>query len=238
MTKQELIQYILRQLGSPVIHIEIAQEQIEDVINDALDLFREYHADALKLKWKDVPLVVETQDYTLDSDVFAIVDIYGQKNLQTLDYSDDEGMLLKSMYVGNTGFFNDQYRATDIEVMRQTYQLYMSQIKREYLFDYSYLERNLKFLVDIDEAETVKVLCQCFLNSEDSNFSSYWFRKFCTAHSGLAWAQNIGKYSSVSLPGGGSFNYQDIFSKYNEMRQELEEQIVERYSDTLFMEIG
>ena len=238
MTKIELIRYIKRQLGHPVINIEIADEQIEDIINDTLDLFHEYHMDALKLKWKETSLIAGTQNYTMDSDVFSIVDIFGYKNQNLIGIEDDQGMLLKSAYVGNVGYFADQYSAPDIEVIRQQYQLFMSSIRRDYLFNYSYLEKQLKFLVDIQANETVNVLCNCFVDSEDYNYSSLWFRKYCVAMSGLAWSQNIGKYSGTTLPGNSSFNYNDIFNKYETLRIELNEQILERYSVPYGIEIG
>ena len=237
MNKQQLIQYVLRKLGHPVIHIEIAQEQIEDCINDALDLFREYHSDALKLKFKEIDLVAGTKEYTMDSDVFSIVDIFGERNLKLFNDSEDEGYLLKSAYVGNTGLFDSEFNAVDMEVIRQRYSLYRSTINRDYLFDYSYLEKKLIFLVDIDTAETVSVLCNCYLDSSDANYSSLWLRNYVTALCGLAWAQNIGKYQ-VTLPGNVTMNYNDIFNKYDALRQELEENIIERYSSTLDIFIG
>lgn len=46
-TRQELIDYCLRKLGAPVLEINVAQEQIEDLVDDALQLFNERHFDGV-----------------------------------------------------------------------------------------------------------------------------------------------------------------------------------------------
>lgn len=46
-TRQELIDYCLRKLGAPVLEINVAEEQIEDLVDDALQLFQERHFDGV-----------------------------------------------------------------------------------------------------------------------------------------------------------------------------------------------
>jgi hypothetical protein len=54
-TRQELIEYCLRQLGAPVLEINVADEQIDDIVDDALQYFNERHYDGVErmyLKYK------------------------------------------------------------------------------------------------------------------------------------------------------------------------------------------
>jgi hypothetical protein len=46
-SRQELIDYCLRKLGAPVLEINVAQEQVEDLVDDALQLFQERHFDGV-----------------------------------------------------------------------------------------------------------------------------------------------------------------------------------------------
>lgn len=46
-TRQELIDYCKRKLGSPVLEINVADEQIEDLVDDAVQLFQERHFDGV-----------------------------------------------------------------------------------------------------------------------------------------------------------------------------------------------
>lgn len=46
-TRKELIDYCLRKLGAPVLEINVAQEQIEDLVDDAVQYFQERHFDGV-----------------------------------------------------------------------------------------------------------------------------------------------------------------------------------------------
>tara|TARA_X000000368_G_scaffold311642_1_gene249467 strand:- start:2450 stop:3295 length:846 start_codon:yes stop_codon:yes gene_type:complete len=47
-SKQELKDYCLRQLGAPVLEINVADEQVDDLLDDALQLFHERHFDGVE----------------------------------------------------------------------------------------------------------------------------------------------------------------------------------------------
>jgi hypothetical protein len=46
-TRQELIDYCKRKLGAPVLEINVAEEQIEDLVDDAVQFFQERHFDGV-----------------------------------------------------------------------------------------------------------------------------------------------------------------------------------------------
>jgi hypothetical protein len=46
-SRQELVDYCLRKLGAPVLEVNVAEEQIDDLVDDALQLFRERHFDGV-----------------------------------------------------------------------------------------------------------------------------------------------------------------------------------------------
>jgi hypothetical protein len=54
-SRQELIDYCLRRLGSPVLEINVDDDQIDDLVDDALQYFQERHFDGVErmyLKYK------------------------------------------------------------------------------------------------------------------------------------------------------------------------------------------
>ena len=46
-TRQELIDYCKRKLGAPVLEINVADEQIDDLVDDAVQFFQERHFDGV-----------------------------------------------------------------------------------------------------------------------------------------------------------------------------------------------
>ena len=54
-TRQDLIDYSLRKLGAPVLEINVSDEQVDDAVDDAIQLFHERHFDGVErmyLKYK------------------------------------------------------------------------------------------------------------------------------------------------------------------------------------------
>lgn len=47
-SRQELIDYCLRRLGAPVLEINVADDQIDDLVDDALQYFHERHFDGVE----------------------------------------------------------------------------------------------------------------------------------------------------------------------------------------------
>lgn len=47
-SRQELVDYCLRQLGAPVLEINVADEQIDDLVDDAIQFFQERHFDGVE----------------------------------------------------------------------------------------------------------------------------------------------------------------------------------------------
>ena len=46
-SRSELINYCKRQLGAPVLEINVADEQLDDLVDDALQFFHERHFDGV-----------------------------------------------------------------------------------------------------------------------------------------------------------------------------------------------
>ena len=54
-SRTELVDYCKRQLGAPVLEINVADEQVDDLVDDALQYFHERHFDGVSqtfLKYK------------------------------------------------------------------------------------------------------------------------------------------------------------------------------------------
>ena len=129
-SRQELIDYALRQLGAPVLEINVSEEQIDDRLDDALQYFNERHFDGVEkmfLKYKI------TQD---DIDTGRGRNVTTQKTdtnagatpaSRTLDFDEGRGYLtvpdhiigvqgvlpISNTYVGNMFGFRYQFFLND-----------------------------------------------------------------------------------------------------------------------------
>ena len=47
-SRSTLIDYCMRSLGAPVVEINVDEDQVEDRIDEALQFYQHYHADAIE----------------------------------------------------------------------------------------------------------------------------------------------------------------------------------------------
>ena len=45
--RQELVEYALRRLGAPILEINVADEQLDDILDDTIQYFQERHYDGV-----------------------------------------------------------------------------------------------------------------------------------------------------------------------------------------------
>ena len=56
------IEYCKRQLGAPVLEINVADEQIEDIVDDAIQFFQERHFDGVYQSYRKYAITQEDID--------------------------------------------------------------------------------------------------------------------------------------------------------------------------------
>ena len=61
-TRQELIDYCFRKLGAPVLEINVDDDQVDDLVDDALQLFGERHFDGIERMYLKYELTQEDID--------------------------------------------------------------------------------------------------------------------------------------------------------------------------------
>ena len=58
-SRQDLAEYCLRQLGHPVIQVNVSEEQVSDRIDDALQKYYEFHGDGSQRAYLKHQLTVD-----------------------------------------------------------------------------------------------------------------------------------------------------------------------------------
>ena len=61
-TRQELIDYCFRKLGAPVLEINVDDDQVDDLVDDAIQLFNERHFDGIERMYLKYQLTQEDID--------------------------------------------------------------------------------------------------------------------------------------------------------------------------------
>lgn len=80
-TRQELVEYALRRLGAPVLEINVADEQLDDILDDTIQHFQERHYDGVVRTYLKYELTQEDIDRGSDFDPFVNPEIELTQNV-------------------------------------------------------------------------------------------------------------------------------------------------------------
>jgi hypothetical protein len=228
MTLSELKSYIKRRLGDPVINIEIDDTQLTDCILDAIQRFTEKHYDAVDIGWIFLDAEEGTKSYTLDDN---IQDVTACLSVSSLIYMNDEPLLMKKPYVGDT--LEPYFDLVSSEVFRQNLKNIDEFFQFQHLYDYNTTTKKFKLEVAPEEDEQLALRVFSSYTDLTEVYGNRWLKQYCVALGGIQWATNISKYNGATLPGGVSFNSAEIEARYKEMKAELELSLDEEYSEPI-----
>ena len=159
-TREQFKQFCLRQLGAPVIDVNVDDEQVEDRIDEALQYFRDYHFDGTeRVFYKHVLTATDKANgyISLPDNIVGVVRIfdigssYQTTNLFSIRYQ----MHLNDLFdFSSTSYVNYVMAMTHIEsleqifVGRQPIRFHKHTNKLYIDVDYSFIETGNYIIVD------------------------------------------------------------------------------------------
>jgi hypothetical protein len=234
-TRQQFKGYVLRRLGSPVIDINVDDEQVEDRIDDALAKFRDYHYDGTEHVY--YPHILTATDITNKyitlpenmigvTRVFDINDSYSATNLFNVRYQ---------------LHLNELFNVTSVSV--QPYVAAMQHIAfLEEVFvgkkPIRYNRHMDRLYIDMSWSEDVVagqyIIIDGYRTIDPETYPDVWddpwLKKYSTALVKRQWGENLKKFEGMQLPGGVTFNGQKIWEEAIEEINKLEEEVIMDYS--------
>ena len=236
-SRESLIEYALRKLGKPVIEINVDCEQLEDRLDEALELWQEFHMDATEKVYEPYQLTADdiTNQYiTFDSDVYTSIT-----------------RVLPDNDAGGSGMFNLEY-----QLRLQDYTAFGSATWGDNITGYKMYHQHLSLLnevligetpirytrhadklyldwdwtVDAVEGEYIVVEAHKIIDPSSFTkvYNDIWLKKYMVELVREQWGQNLSKFAGVQLPGGvtldGPSIKQDAQQNLERLREELKDQ--------------
>lgn len=221
-TRDELIDYCLRALGSPVIEINVDDDQVDDRVDEALQWFREHHPDGNRRFYISHQLTQEnlsTQSISLgNTDVMSVVRMLPVNTVsQTTNFFDIKyQMMLNDItdlnnYAGDIAYY---------EQMQQHLSLLDMKLSGMPEVTFSRQENTIKFYlsdekVSVGDYVVLEVYGVRTPSSSGADYNSLWNHKFLkeylTALIKKQWGQNLLKFEGMQLPGGVTISGRQIY---------------------------
>ena len=233
-TRADFKEYCLRKLGKPVIEINVDDDQVDDRVDEALLYFADYHFDGTEktyYKYQVQQTDIDNKYVTLPDNIIGAVNIFpiGQglntNNLFNIRYQ----IALNDLYTLTSVSMVPYYMALShvqfLEQMlvgQQPFR-YNRHVNRFYI-DTDWTLFNVHDYVIIEAYQVVDP------NVFTKTWGDRWLARYATALIKQQWGSNIKKYQGMQLPGGLTFNGQQIYNEATEERKELESEMISSYS--------
>jgi len=256
-SRQNLIDYCLRRLGHPVIEINVDDQQLEDRVDDALQLFREYTADGSRRVY--FPVQITAQHI---SDKY--IDLSNPTGSAETEFSGRILDVVKVFMIGdstsNVNFFDIKYQmrlndladlATGVgelayyEHMQQYLAMIDLKLTGQPQIQYNrYLDRlfifgDLNSKGDLKAGDFIMVEMYVELNeSVTSQYDNLFLKNYTTALIKKQWGENLSKFEGMTLPGGVTLNGRQIIDDAKEELEKEHEKLRNEYDNPPFFFMG
>lgn len=227
-TRQGLIDYCLRELGAPVVEVNIAESQIEDRVDEAIEYWRQHHYDGIE----KVYLKHEVTEQDIQNKYIPINDlIYGVTRVFPIATGTST----------SKSIFDLQYqlRLNDLYDLTSTSVIYYTQVMSHLaLLDltlngkplYRFNRLTNKLYIDENWQENIAagtfLLVECYRVLDPTTaprmFGESWLKHYTTALLKKQWATNLKKFQGLQLPGGVTIDGDKLYSEAKEEIEKLE----------------
>ena len=246
-TKTDFKNWILRQLGYPLVTPEIRDQNLDDCINDALEQFTEYAAQDQQCYAINLKDYIMDKGYIMPSNVQAIVQLYDY-GVHGSSTNGINPFAFNYMMV-NGGFVPAPFTGRSARSGWIDYHMAMSWLDLTYQmtgkgFEWNYNPRTklLKLTPDpiryfrLDpgaggyESEGCWILCDCLcLRSDQENYGQTWVKRMALAKAKIYIGNIRMTYTGVNLPGGAQINGAQILQQGNAEQDALRLELTQRY---------
>ena len=257
-SRQQLIDYSLRKLGFPVLEINVDDDQIDDLVDDALQYFQERHFDGIErtfLKHEITEDNLETfrsgittttatsgigvtnPSFTETQNFLQLPDhVLGVEKVFKMDQSTISSGLFNIKY---QIFLNDLYYYGALDLMNYAMvKTYLEDLSRLITPDVQlrFNKRKHRLYMDIDWEQVSNdtfLIIDCYRLVDPASasdvYNDWWLKRYLVATIKKQWGQNLMKFQGVMLPGGVSLNGRQIFDDAVREIEQIEYELKTEY---------
>ena len=253
-SRADLITYCKRQLGEPVLQVNIDDEQVNNVIDDTYQFFQENCYNGMErcflrhkitdeditrfdskattssgtTDWEESTNYIPIPDHVVGiSKVYGLVSNSIRSNLFGVEYQ----MFLNDLYAFGSldivnYFMNKQYLETlDMILNNGAFQQFRYTQRRDRL----YLDIKKSFL---NKERYLVIEAHRMIDPTDATEmnNDMFVKKYATALMKRQWGQNLIKYNNVQLPGGITLNGRELYTDALGEIEKIESEVLSKYA--------
>lgn len=252
-SRESLIQYCLRQLGSPVVDINVDWQQCEDRLDDALQYFTERHFDGVekvffKYQLTDTDITnryIDTESITSPNEtdgptgkqIVSVIKVMQFGAFANINMFDVRYQLALTDYFGINRNLSGTYSMglASYDSTKRYIQLIQDMFQPEKAIEFSKVTNRL--YLDMNWSEEAKagnwicILAYAALDPEKYTeiFNDRYLKRYLTALIKRQWGSNLSKFDGVALPGGVVMRGGQIYTEAVNELARIEEDVLRSY---------
>lgn len=225
--------YILRQLGSPTICVELSNEQLMDVIGDAIRYFWKYYSQGHREDYLAFELVPGMTHYKICQELEEVVDLELASWLGNVDnlLTPVNNMLIAQLtpYAGMK-YMSSCWGTTDYGDVLGNWNAtltWLEEAKMDFGRKYrvKYIREQKALSVWPTPKFPERALLRVYKREHVLNIiQDPLFRRFVVAKAGIVWTNALRKYQ-ISIAGSGNLNMDSLAADYKEELKDCMERI-------------
>ena len=229
-TREQLKEWCLRQLGFPVIEINVDDDQVDDRIDEALQYFQEFHYDGVE-RWylkHQVTAENKTNQYIpITENIIGVTRIFpvGSTNASVNMFDLRYQLRLHELYdFTSTSYVSyvltqQHIRTLDMLFSGET------PIRFNRHTDKLYIDWDWNYDVEVGEWIIIEGTIVVDPEAYSDVYNDRMLKRLATAYIKKQWGANMKKFAGMQLPGGITMNGQQIHDEAVTEIQQLEELI-------------
>lgn len=231
--REEFKKFVLKRLGAPVIEINVADEQVEDRIDEALLYYADYHYDgteAVYYKHQISALDIANKYITLPDNIIGAVRIFDIGSSLTAGgiFSIQYQIALNDLYTLTSQSIAPYYMALQNLSLLQEILVGKQPIRYNRHVNRLHIDMNWN---KVKEGEYLIVEAYKVVDPDEFTdvWADRWLYRYATALIGVQWGTNLTKFVGMQMPGGVQFNGDQILSRYQKEQADLEDEMLFGY---------
>ena len=234
-TRDAFKEHCLRELGKPVIDINVDNAQVEDRIDDALQYYRDYHYDGTLRTYVQHPLTagdITNKYITLDEDIVGIVNMFAlgdsvsTNNIFSLDYQ----LSLQDVWsLRGAGNMTNYYLGKQHVALMQEMLVGQQPIRFNRHMNRVFVDMNWDRVVAGNY-----LVFEAYQTVDPDTYTDVWSDRWLMGYAAQLikkqWGSNLKKFTGLQMPGGITFDGQQLYDEAQGEIDKMEEEMITSYS--------
>lgn len=225
-SRDEFKEYCLRQLGKPVVDINVSDDQVNDRVEDAIQYWQEYHFWGSRRVYLAHQITADdkvNKYLPIGDDILSVIRIFQTSSLQTASslFNVEYNVAFREVFNGTSSQMTNYYMAM------QNLEMIGDLLTGEKPIRFNPYEDKVHIDMNWEKVSTGQyILMEAHKRTTPDDYPAMWgdrwLRRYATQLVKRQWGDNLKKYEGIQMIGGVIFNGQTIYNEAEDAIAQLE----------------